>query len=124
MRVVRVVLVVCGRCDAAAAVVLLVLRLFLLPLPLPLQLLVLLLMPLLLLLLPPPPPSPSLGGLPWGGTWEVGVGLGGDVGEGAQGVGADKEVVLHKEEVARQAGARPHQRHHRPRLPPHLPPPA
>mmetsp|Transcript_3233 Transcript_3233/g.7137 ORF Transcript_3233/g.7137 Transcript_3233/m.7137 type:complete len:375 (-) Transcript_3233:590-1714(-) len=50
---------------------------------------------------------------------EVGVGLGGDVGEGAEGVGAEQEVVLHEHEVPRQPLRPPHQLHHRPRLPPH-----
>ena len=53
-------------------------------------------------------------------TREVGVGLGRDVGEGAEGVGAEHEVVLHEEEVARQALGPPQQLHDRPRLPPHL----
>ncbi len=52
-----------------------------------------------------------------GGTGEVGVGLGSDVGEGAERVGAEEEVVLHEHEVPPQSSRRAQHRHHRSRLP-------
>lgn len=64
------------------------------------------------------PPWPAWGAA--GGTGEVGVGLGGDVCEAAEGVGAEQEVVLHEDEVPRQPRRSPHQRHHCARLSSHL----
>ena len=59
-------------------------------------------------------------GLVYLGTGKVGICLGGEIGECAQSVGADEEVVLHEDEVPRQPRRRPHQRNNSTRLPTHL----